>query len=217
MRQLRLNEEGARDVLLVRAIETEDVSAVVLTREDRAHAGAAALGGSSLAGVNDARATAAYLKRRAEVALERLGSRYPAIERVRTLSGWPPVLGWVLPVAALVAGLAANSFENRQLNILAFPLLGMLAWNVIVYVSLIIAILRRARRRADASSHPLIGALVWLTRPARAFLVSHPALERAVTRFAWIWRHLPVGCAPSMGPFSRSPAVVKPAGHSERA
>ena len=51
MRQLRLNEEAARDVLLVRAIETEDVPAVVLTREDRAHAGAAALGGSSLAGV----------------------------------------------------------------------------------------------------------------------------------------------------------------------
>ncbi len=48
MARLRANEQAARDVLLLRAIESEDSSAALLTREDRQYAGAAALASAPL-------------------------------------------------------------------------------------------------------------------------------------------------------------------------
>ncbi|MBA3526711.1 MAG: hypothetical protein H0T82_07310, partial [Sphingomonas sp.] len=102
MAQLRFSEEAARDVLLVRAIEGEDTAAAILTREDRQYATSAALAASPLRESPSARETAAFLSRRAGLALDRLVARYPMLQRARTLARWPPALNWLLPLAALV-------------------------------------------------------------------------------------------------------------------
>jgi len=171
-------------VLLVRAIETEDAAADVLTHDDRQYAAAAAQNSTHLGETIDVRQTATFMARRAGLALDRLVSRYPMLQRARKLARWPQFLNWALPLAALVFGLATNAIEGQRLNILAFPLLGMLAWNLAVYTWLLLAWTRRAAGRKRVSSAPVIG---WMLRPASGQLAGHPTLERAVVRFGRDW------------------------------
>lgn len=178
-------------MLLVRAIESEDSDAVVLTADDRQYASAAALASARLGEASDPRERMAFLQRRAALALERLAPRYPRLQRVRQLARWPSWLGWSLPLAALAIGLATNAIDGKQLNILAFPLLGMLAWNLAVYLWLLVAAVRSAVQREDRTANrPLLGIFDWALRPAGAHLASHPTLERAVSRFAREWSGL---------------------------
>ncbi len=186
MAGLRLNEEATREVLLVRAIESEDAAAAVLTRDDRQYASTRALNSTPLRETADARQAAAFMAHRARYALDRLVARYPMLQRARNLTRWPKTLNWVVPMAALVIGLATNAIDGDRLNILAFPLLGMLAWNLAVYVWLLLSSVRRwiaggERLRRVPS---LIG---WVLRPASAQLAGHPTLERAVVRFGREW------------------------------
>ncbi|MCA1713975.1 MAG: hypothetical protein LC715_02210, partial [Gammaproteobacteria bacterium] len=97
----------------------------------------------------------------------------------------PQFLNWAMPLAALVIGLATNAIEGQQLNILAFPLLGMLAWNVAVYIWLLVTWIRRRSDDERAASKPTM--LGWMLRPATAQLAGHPTLERAVARFGRDW------------------------------
>lgn len=172
-------------MLLVRAIETEDAAADVLTRDDRQYAAAAAQNSTHLGEKADRRQTAAFMAQRAGLALDRLVSRYPMLQRARKLARWPQFLNWALPMSALVFGLATNAIEGQRLNILAFPLLGMLAWNFAVYAWLLLTWMRRWDGGERASSPPaMIG---WMLRPASAQLAGHPTLERAVMRFGRDW------------------------------
>ncbi len=186
---LRFDEEAARDVLLVRAIESEDAEAVVLTRDDRQYATTVALNSTRLGETADARHTAAFLTRRAGLALDRLVGRYPMLQRARNLARWPLFLNWALPLSALLIGLASNAIEGDRLNILAFPLLGMIAWNLAVYALLLLRSVRAwvgGGKRATPSP-PVIN---WMLRTANAHLAGHPTLERAVTRFGRDWAAL---------------------------
>ncbi len=186
MAGLRLKEEAARDVLLVRAIETEDTAAGVLTRDDRQYASAAALNSTPLGETADRRQTAAFLARRAWLALDRLIGRYPTLKRARKLTRWPQWLNWGLPIGALLVGLATNAIPGDRLNILAFPLLGMLGWNVAVYLWLMVSLVRRRFGSVRGVSGP--PALVeWMLRPASTHLAGHPTLERAVVKFGHEW------------------------------
>ena len=154
--RLRLNEGSAIKVLLVRAIESEDSEAAVLTRDDRRFASGAALTSAPPGEAGDRRRTAAFLAARANLALDRLLGRYPTLARVEKLSRWPGWVSWAIPVAALILGLSSNAFDGRRLNILAFPLLGLIAWNLAVYAILLIRALAGAVRGAH---RPLGGPL----------------------------------------------------------
>jgi hypothetical protein len=180
--QLRLREEAARDVLLLRAIEGEDPQCAVFTREDRQYATASALQTEHLGENGDS----VFLASRARVALDRLIGRYPLLQRARTVGTWPRWLNLALPAAALTLGLLSNRVEGDTFNILAFPLLGMLAWNFGVYLLLLL----RAIHQAIGGSTAKGKVPAWADRalrPAAARLAGHPALERAVTRFGHDW------------------------------
>jgi hypothetical protein len=184
--ELRLREPAAIDALLVRGIETEDANAVVLTRDDRQYATSAALAVSPLGEPATARDTAAFVARRSALALERLIARYPTLERVRALSHWPGWLSWLVPLAAFAIGMGSDALDGERLNILAFPLLALIAWNLVTYLVLIgQAATRRLRQRPP--SHPLPRWLEWLVRPASARLAGQPTLERGVQRYARDW------------------------------
>jgi hypothetical protein len=185
---LKLTEEAARDVLLVRSIEAEDVASAILTRDDRQHATAVALQSNSLRDRPNARETASFLTRRAGVALDRLVARYPKLQRTRNLARWPQWLNWGLPTGAFVLGLTSNAIDGNQLNILAFPLLGMIAWNLAVYAWLLFTWLSQARRRSG--NPPTSKSLEWILAPSSAHLAGHPTLEQAVTRFRHEWVRL---------------------------
>jgi hypothetical protein len=183
MKPMWLGEDAARRVLLVRSIETEDSDAVVLTRDDRSYATSAALAAAPLGENSGHRDTAAFLARRASLALDRLIARYPTLARVCGLSRWPHWLGWAVPLVALAAGFASDSLEGGRLNVLAFPLLGMIAWNLAVYVWILIQAMRGRR----SSGRPLLGLLERVVRPAAARLAAQPTLERGVQAFARDW------------------------------
>jgi hypothetical protein len=180
VKPLRLPEPAAREMLLVRAIESEDSESAILTREDRQFVTATALRDEPPG--DSAATTGRFLHRRAELALERLMSRFPNLRRACSLSRWPSWANWAVPLAALVLGFLSHRLDGERLNILAFPLLGMLAWNLAVYLWLAIGALRPGRE-----GHPLLRVLERAARPAAARLAAQPTLERGVTRFARDW------------------------------
>lgn len=151
-----MNETAARDVLLVRAIEQSDASQSLLSREDREFA--------SRSATELARWTAAeqrapldageFLARRAGLLLDKLDERHPRALRAARLSLWRPALAALLPAIALVAGaLFERLGDNQRINILALPLLGLVLWNLAIYLLLLLyPLLRRLRAPATAAA-----------------------------------------------------------------
>jgi hypothetical protein len=184
---LRLPEDDARRLLLVRAIEAEDPSGALLTREDRHYATGAAL--AQPGGDGDGSGGAAFLARRSRFALDRLRPRYPVVEEVERRACWPRWVNLALPLAALALGWTSNEmFDGRRLNIISFPLVAMLAWNLAVYLLLVIGLARRAvARRSEGPPAGLAGLVGRLARTARRGLGVHPTLVRGVGRFTQDW------------------------------
>lgn len=170
-----LNENQAREVLLIRAIESGDAESSALSPSDRERAshearrhasgvskpvpnGGQALGWSE--------ATEEFVSRRAGLLIAVLTRRYPAL---RSVSHLGQGLGWraaMLPIAALILGLASNELGGgRRINIIFFPLLGLLLWNIAVYALLVFQLLRRPAATTPADSgaghplHRLVGAV----------------------------------------------------------
>jgi len=179
-----VDETAARDVALVRAIETADGAREAWSDADRAWAARAA------AEIVGEHATdGAFIARRARLVLERLGERYP---KLRALSRAPSLRGWLAPVAAAAAfaigAVGVDIGPGRRINLLAPPVLALLVWNVVVYVALLATALRT--RRTRAVSGPLRRTVVaWIrdvSRPARKSLAPRPIVV-ALRRFAADW------------------------------
>ena len=187
MATAKTSENKARQLLLVRAIEMEDGEALVLTRDDRQFATGAALAQQPTSESASPAETSAFLVRRADLALTRLQARYPNLRRALTLSRWPSWLDWVVPLGALLLGLATNVLQGQQLNIVAFPLLGMVAWNLLVYLWLAIAALRRSLGGKRAGPHPLLARVQAFAGGESGGLAGQPTLERGVARFTRDW------------------------------
>ena len=178
-----MTEDEARHVELVRAIELEDPESTLLTREDRNQAEAHA----RRAGVDvKARASAnAFLAARADFASARLATRHPGIAALLRRSRWPRWPGWAFPLLALVAGFVANEFgTDKRLDLLAVPLLGTIAWNLLVYAWLVVALFHR-RTRADRN--PLYRALLRVRGFGRGNAQHGTALQRAGSAFESRW------------------------------
>lgn len=189
-----MREDDARNFLLVRAVETEDSGETLLSREDRRYASAAALAAAPL-GAAAARpdpltgSEEDFLARRAAVAYNLLAERYRSVERVCRSARWPGWVDWALPLGALAIGVATNEISGNRLNIIAFPLLGMLAWNLLVYALLLIRPLRRLVSAGRGGTHPLAAALRRLTNLERSPVEWQPPLGDGLARFARDWLH----------------------------
>jgi len=186
----RMNESEARSALLVRAYETAPAvhGDGHWTDDDRSWATQAAL---QVEG-EQARADA-LVGRRARLAAARLCARDHAARRALHALTWRPWIGWALAFAALVAGIATDSIGSaRQINVLAPPLLAVLAWNLAVYAAIV---LRAAMRLAGASSRSP-GALT--RQIARAAHAAAPArrIDRLTPRLAGFARAWIAASAP---------------------
>ncbi len=157
-----VNEQLARDVVLVRAIESADTERAILTNEDRAHASrAAAELARWRAGEQRQPATAeSFIGQRAALLAETLPRRAPAIARAASALDWPSWFGVALPIVAFALGALLEHIADRQhVNVLAFPLLAIVVWNVIVYALLLVRVLMRA----GGAKIDLRGPRRWLT------------------------------------------------------
>ncbi len=175
-----MRESNLRDVLLVQAIEEADLEGTVLPRADREQSTRAALRDTPLGpeDFQDGRASPralATLAARAAALRGRLVARFPVIERVMRGAyavGW---LDAAMIFLALLLGFSMSAIDaGRRINILAFPLLGLVVWNVLVLVALGLGRLRRARGRPVSPSR---GAS-WYRR------VAGSGIRRLITRSA---------------------------------
>ena len=174
-----MTETDLRDVLLMRAVE--QAAAATAPDADLAAdldwAGAEArrrLGASA--------APQAWLALRARLGLARRAERgatwpaQPGNAPALRQAGSAALLG-----LALVLGVASDGLGGaRQINLLALPMLGLLAWNLAVYLGLLTLALRHAgrARTADPPAGPLRRSLLALAASAQA------GLSRAAQRAA---------------------------------
>jgi hypothetical protein len=189
-----LNEDDARRLLLVRAVESEDASEAVLTREDRRQATEAALASAPPRQADGTRTSRsddhAFLAYRSAFAYDRLAPRYPAVGQACRAAHWPRWLSWALPLFALILGIATNEIESsKRLNIIAFPLAGMLIWNLAIYALLAAGALRRLARRGKGPvrANPVAGLFARSMRPGGRIASAQPPLGAALARFGRDW------------------------------
>lgn len=179
-----MDEHAARDVVLLRAIETADEAGEVFPVEQRRQVSrtAAELARWDATQLRTAPSGDMMLARRAQLALDALAQQQPAVRAARQ-ARWRPWIGIALPLVALALGAAAERIADRQhVNLLAFPLLGILVWNVAVYLAMLL--------------RPLLGRGVgplrrWLAGAAAgARNATGPVLPAALPRYAAEWTQI---------------------------
>lgn len=142
-----MNEASARQVLLVRSLESADGASPHWNAADADWASRAA---TEVVG-EDASADR-FLARRAQLALERLGDRDRQFHKLTGTGRWRAWTGAMLVAAGFALGILMDAAgPTRYVNILAFPLLGLIAWNLLTYALLLTHALaapfRSAQRR----------------------------------------------------------------------
>ncbi len=147
-----MTEAEARQLLLVRAVETQDAGFAIFTAEDRQLATAAGLQQAGGRGRHSPQGDDEhFLVGRSAFAFARLATRVPALARIDRQIRWPGWIDWALPGLALTLGFLSNEMDAvGQLNIIAFPLLSMLAWNLAVFLALAALPLRHLARGPSA-------------------------------------------------------------------
>ncbi len=123
-------------VMLVRAAEEADPGGGLVPLSERAAATRASRDATG----------AAFLSARATRLIQGLTERWTRADALRTegalggsLAGRRKVFSSVLLPVAFLLGLAANELgDDRVVNVLAFPLLGLITWNLAIYVVLFV-------------------------------------------------------------------------------
>ncbi len=140
-----MNEHVARDVVLVRAIETADQKREVLSDDDRLYASRSAreLAQWQAAGSHAEATPDQLLQHRSEQILKRLSERFPTFAAfVRRRHGLR-LIAPVLPVLALLLGAGMDRIgDPHRVDLLSAPLLLIVGWNLLVYLSLPLMLLR---------------------------------------------------------------------------
>lgn len=196
-----MNIQTLRSVLLVQSIEESDRDGEVLPPADRAEATRIAVreappGALQRAGAALPRSAEAFLARRAECLLERVRSRSPGIDHVLAVAAGLTWLGRGVLLLALLVGASLSALDgSRRINILSFPLLGLLVWNLFVY-GVLFAV--RLKRRRAAGIGPGSGGFWsgrvyerWVGRRVASLLAEstrfNAPLATALRRFTGEW------------------------------
>ena len=183
-----MNEQLARDVVLVRAIESTDVKREILSDDDRMYASRSAreLAQWQAADSKTEVTTEHFLQQRSEQILKRLAERTPAfagfIKWRDSLKG----LSLALPVVALLLGAGLDRIgDPHRVDLLSAPLLGIIVWNLAVYVVLVIWMI------IPQAGPGLMGRLA--TRTAALPRKLPHALSSALADFTLQWTRLSAG------------------------
>jgi hypothetical protein len=195
-----MNADSLRTILLVKAVEEQDADGAILPVAEREAATRTALRQLTAPTPGAARAEREQhgwrvLALRAEELAAKLFQRHPVVLRAVTLESHARPAAALLLVAALLFGVLLSALDSRvRIEILAFPLLGLVLWNLAIYAGLAIAALRRNRAAPPLPSV----ATGWSSWPARwgwrraAALIRqsafyHRPLAAALRRFSEEW------------------------------
>jgi hypothetical protein len=190
---LRLSEGEARTFLLVQAVEETDHDGVLLTPHTRAASTRCAFDAPAGATADPGR-----LRARASLLRDDLLREAPVLERVLL----PPRWSGAAVLATLAVAAAAGALTNalgpaRHVSVLAFPLVGIVLWNLAVYAALALRALARLGARVRGARGPTARLAFlgrWLERARMAGLARRlggsarsAAVADAVQRFQRLW------------------------------
>ncbi|MEE8142121.1 MAG: DUF2868 domain-containing protein [Planctomycetota bacterium] len=195
-----MREEQLKQALLIQAFEEADGKGTLLPAHERAEAASRARSECVQPGESGEDAGEAVIARRAQLLYERLAKRVPFLDRAlsaRRLGGW--VVPLVL-VIALMAGMLVNALgPSRHINVLSFPLLGLVLWNLGVYVFGSWRWVQEWRKdrpapgaRPAVSATPISGFLSWLqdwlwSRTWTRRAAESQVLATALSRYQELW------------------------------
>jgi len=192
-----MHERSLRTVLLIRSIDEGDQAGEVLSLAERSEATSVAMqqtGGISqgLAGPVLPASAERLIVRRAELLLAKLRTRAPVVNQVLALVGGASWVGLVVLAVAFGFGVAMSALDGHQrIDVLAFPLLSLIAWNLLVYLVALVAAFRPARPDQGSGSILSSSYARWIRNRADALLrrSSHfnAPLAAAMQRFAQEW------------------------------
>jgi hypothetical protein len=143
-----MRERVLRTVVLVRSVEETDADGVVLPLADRAEATRATLRDApdlreAVGRPDPLPGFERFLERRAQRVLGRLQPRHPVLGALVDTGGRTAWLGRALIAGALVLGVVLSALDpSRLVNVLAFPLAGLVLWNIVVYAVVLGAAIR---------------------------------------------------------------------------
>ncbi|HET9694520.1 MAG TPA: DUF2868 domain-containing protein [Steroidobacteraceae bacterium] len=196
-----MHANALRTILLVKSVEDQDADGAMLTHAEREAATRAALRahpageGAGPAPAREAR-TWRVLEARARELHGRLVQRHPVVARTVMLESRATQAALAVLGIAFAVGLALSVLDSRvRIEIVAFPLLGLVLWNLVVYAVLVVAALRRPRRRVPGAVATAAGWVAWplrwgwrraaaLVRQASFY---HRPLANALRRFSDEW------------------------------
>jgi hypothetical protein len=185
-----MNEQLARDVVLVRAIESSDTGHVVLSEDDRMYASRSAreLAQWQAADSKSDVTFELFLQQRSEQIIKRLGERTPAVKPLLKGTGAGSWLAVGLPLLALILGATLDRIADpHRVDLLSAPLLGIVVWNLIVYLCMLIWALIPGKKTGWAGAGMLRRFSVGRAQLPRKLPA---ALATGLTRFMSEWAEL---------------------------
>ena len=188
-----MDESAAREALLVRAYEMAVPARVehLWSDADREWATQA-----TLRSVGDEADADIFIAERAGLAADRLRQRDAGAGQVLRALEWQSWIGWGLVLAALAAGFAGEAIgPARRVNVLAAPLMALLAWNLAVYVLLALRTLMRLARSGGPASGRLARLVATLGLASALRRARDPASPLAVFARDWIAASAPLTMA----------------------
>lgn len=138
-----MNEQIARDVVLVRAIEAADHKREILSDDDRMYASRSAkeLAQWQAHSAGTEVTPDQFLQQRSEQILKRIAERMPAFASFLKHRELLRSLAVALPVLALILGVGMDRIgDPHRVDLLSAPLLAIIGWNLVVYVSLVVSL-----------------------------------------------------------------------------
>jgi len=157
-----MNEDAAKTVCLVKAVETSAEMADAWSADDAAWA---SQGAAHIVGAEGERER--YIECRANLARDRLYERRPELKRLTAKALSRPWLGWLLVLGGLLGGIAVDHIgPGKQINILAIPVLGLLLWNLSIYLLLVGRAVPRLLLRRPRRLSRMVALIAGVRRPA---------------------------------------------------
>lgn len=185
-----MNEHIARDVVLVRAIETVDAKHEILSDDDRMYASRSAreLAQWQAADSKSEVTTEHFLQQRSEQILKRLAERTPAFSTVLANRGGWKGMSVGLPLIALLLGAGLDRIgDPHRVDLLSAPLLGIIGWNLLVYLALLVWAFMPSSPTGWAT-HGMLRSMAGAKGVLPKKLPN--VLSKALTEFMWQWTEL---------------------------
>ena len=139
-----MKPESVRKIMMLQAVEEADETDLILSSTDKSSATESA--GAPLEKNSSTGTENTFLEKRADSLLVRLAARHPEAARwTQTLASNHRLglLTLVLGLIAAVTGFLTNELgPEKRINILSFPLLGIILWSFLVYLREIILFFR---------------------------------------------------------------------------